>query len=98
LSLFNAIALRWVVVAPTGSNGASLLLARAANAEQLAHVGNQTGGRVSFFLETDDFWNDYRHMQSCGVIFTEQPREEPYGTVVVFQDLYGNKWNLLQRR
>ena len=88
---------RWVVVAPKQSAGASLLLAKAASAEQLASVGSQTGGRVFLFLETGDFWNDYRHMQSCGVRFTEEPRKEAYGTVVVFQDLYGNKWDLLER-
>jgi catechol 2,3-dioxygenase-like lactoylglutathione lyase family enzyme len=87
---------RWVVVAPPGSGGASLLLAKAATLEQRAHVGNQTGGRVAFFLETSDFWGDYRHMQSRGVKFTEEPRDEPYATVVVFLDLYGNKWDLLQ--
>ena len=88
---------RWLVVAPKQSNGASLLLAKAASAPQLASVGCQTGGRVFLFLETSDFWNDYRHMQSLGVRFAEEPREESYGTVVVFQDLYGNKWDLLER-
>jgi catechol 2,3-dioxygenase-like lactoylglutathione lyase family enzyme len=87
---------RWVVVAPA-SQGASLLLAKAATPEQVAHVGNQTGGRVSFFLHTSDFWSDYRHMQARGVKFAEEPREEPYGRVVVFFDLYGNKWDLVQR-
>ncbi|MBA3534981.1 MAG: VOC family protein [Ardenticatenales bacterium] len=89
---------RWVVVAPLGSSGASLLLARASDEEQLVHVGNQTGGRVFLFLETSDFWDDYHHMQAYGVQFAEEPREEAYGTVVVFQDLYGNKWDLIQRR
>jgi catechol 2,3-dioxygenase-like lactoylglutathione lyase family enzyme len=89
---------RWVVVAPPGSQGASLLLAQAAMPEQAAHVGNQTGGRVAFFLHTDDFWRDYRHMQARGVRFAEQPRHEPYGEVVVFFDLYGNKWDLVQRK
>lgn len=89
---------RWVVVAPPGSAGASLLLAKAADSRQLEHAGNQTGGRVFLFLETGDFWSDYRHMQACGVRFAEAPREEPYGTVVVFHDLYGNKWDLLQRK
>lgn len=88
---------RWVVVAP-GQSGATLVLARAATPQQHAHVGNQTGGRVFLFVETDDFWDDYRHMQAHGVQFTEVPREEPYGTVVVFLDLYGNKWDLIQRR
>jgi catechol 2,3-dioxygenase-like lactoylglutathione lyase family enzyme len=88
---------RWVVVAPSASQGVSLLLAKASTSEQEAHVGNQTGGRVSFFLHTSDFWADYRHMQSRGVKFAEEPREEPYGHVVVFYDLYGNKWDLVQR-
>jgi catechol 2,3-dioxygenase-like lactoylglutathione lyase family enzyme len=88
---------RWVVVAPPESNGAALLLAKAASSEQAAHVGNQTGGRVFLFLETSDLRNDYRHMQSHGVKFAEEPRQEPYGTVVVFLDLYGNKWDLLER-
>jgi catechol 2,3-dioxygenase-like lactoylglutathione lyase family enzyme len=87
---------RWVRVAPTGSNGASLLLAKAATPEQLAHVGNQTGGRVFLFLQTNDFWNDYNFMKAHGVQFTEEPRQEPYGWVVVFLDLYGNKWDLVQ--
>ncbi len=87
---------RWVVVAPPGSAGASLLLAKAANAEQAARVGDQTGGRVFLFLQTDDFWRDWRLMQARGVEFTEAPREEPYGTVAVFLDLYGNRWDLLQ--
>ncbi len=87
---------RWVVVAPPESPGASLLLAKAATPEQLAHVGNQTGGRVFLFLHTNDFWDDYRHMQACGVRFAEEPREEPYGLVVAFFDLYGNKWDLVQ--
>ena len=87
---------RWVVVAPRGSGGAALLLAKAANAEQLAHVGNQTGGRVFLFLHTNDFEDDYWHMQAHGVQFVEAPREEAYGRVVVFLDLYGNKWDLVQ--
>jgi catechol 2,3-dioxygenase-like lactoylglutathione lyase family enzyme len=87
---------RWVVVAPPDSTGASLLLAKAATPEQESHIGNQTGGRVFLFLQTSDFWNDYNHMQSCGVRFTEQPRQEPYGVVVVFLDLYGNKWDMIQ--
>jgi catechol 2,3-dioxygenase-like lactoylglutathione lyase family enzyme len=87
---------RWVVVAPPASPGAALLLAEAATAEQLAHVGNQAGGRVFLFLHTSDFWNDYSHMQSLGVRFAEEPRKEPYGLVVVFYDLYGNKWDLMQ--
>jgi len=87
---------RWVVVTPPGSQGASLLLAQAATPEQAAHIGNQTGGRVAFFLHTDDFWRDYHHMQARGVRFAEEPRHEPYGTVVVFYDIYGNKWDLVQ--
>ena len=87
---------RWVVVTPAASQGASLLLAKAATPEQLAQVGKQSAGRVFLFLHTSDFWNDYRHMQSRGVKFAEEPREEPYGLVVVFFDLYGNKWDLIQ--
>ncbi|MEL6382273.1 MAG: VOC family protein [Cyanobacteria bacterium J06626_18] len=87
---------RRVVVTP-GSGGASLLLAKASNEEQKAHIGNQTGGRVFLFLHTADFWDDYRHMQSQGVRFIEEPRYESYGLVVVFLDLYGNKWDLVQQ-
>jgi catechol 2,3-dioxygenase-like lactoylglutathione lyase family enzyme len=87
---------RWVRMAPAGSAGPALLLAQAATPEQRAHIGDQTGGRVFLFLHTDDFWGDYNHMQAHGVRFTETPREEPYGTVVVFLDLYGNKWDLVQ--
>jgi len=87
---------RWVLVQPPNSQGTSLLLARAANAEQESCIGNQTGGRVFLFLHTDDFWRDYRDMMARGVRFREQPREETYGTVAVFEDLYGNKWDLLQ--
>ncbi len=89
---------RWVVVAPPESKGASLLLARAVNAEQEAHIGNQTGGRVFLFLHTTDFWGLYDHMKAHGVRFTEEPRQEPFGQVVVFLDLYGNKWDLVERR
>ena len=89
---------RWVRVAPASDNGAALLLARASGPEQLAHVGNQTGGRVFLFLHTDDFWRDYRAMQGHGVHFVEAPREEAYGTVVVFEDLYGNRWDLVEHR
>ncbi|MEZ4833894.1 MAG: methyltransferase domain-containing protein [Caldilineaceae bacterium] len=88
---------RWVVVSPGDGGSTSLLLARAANETQNAHVGQQTGGRVAFFLHTDDFWDDYAHMKAHGVHFTEEPRQEEYGTVVVFLDLYGNKWDLVQR-
>ena len=87
---------RWVLVAPAGSPGSALLLARAATPEQLRAVGNQTGGRVAFFLHTDDFEDEYRHLRSRGVRFTEEPRDEAYGKVVVFLDLYGNKWDLVQ--
>jgi len=87
---------RWVQVSPPNSNGTNLLLAKASNDEQKQAVGNQTGGRVFLFLQTNDFWRDYELMKSNGVIFNELPRVEEYGTVVVFQDLYGNKWDLLQ--
>ncbi len=87
---------RWVVVAPPDGQGASLLLARAASPEQLAHVGYQTGGRVFLFLQTNSFWQDYQEMLGKGVKFAEEPREEPYGLVAVFYDLYGNPWDLLQ--
>lgn len=78
--------------------GATILLARAANAEQASRIGNQTGGRVFLFLRTDDFWRDYRAMLARGVRFVESPREEAYGTVAVFLDLYGNKWDLVQAK
>lgn len=87
---------RWVVVAPKGGTGASLLLARAVSAEQASRIGNQTGGRVFLFLHTDDFWRDYNEMKSRGVRFIEEPRHEPFGTVVVFEDLYGNRWDMVQ--
>ncbi|MBC3872493.1 VOC family protein [Undibacterium flavidum] len=88
---------RWLVVAPAGSAGAKLLLAKASTPEQMSHVGDQTGGRVFLFLETEDFWETYKHLESHKVSFTEKPREEAYGTVVVFVDLYGNKWDLIGR-
>lgn len=87
---------RWVVVAPPGGTGACLLLARAANAEQAARVGDQTGGRVFLFLHTDDFRRDYESYRAKGVVFVREPKEEPYGTVAVFRDLYGNLWDLLE--
>lgn len=87
---------RWVEIAPPNSSGSHLLLAKASNAQQQAAVGSQAGGRVFLFLHTNDFWRDYHAMQANGVMFNEQPREESYGTVAVFQDLYGNKWDLLQ--
>lgn len=87
---------RWVVVAPPGSTGTSLLLARAANPEQQAFIGRQTGGRVFLFLRTDDFWRDYERMQAVGIRFVREPKEAPYGTVAVFEDLYGNWWDLIE--
>ncbi|MBV7699822.1 VOC family protein [Streptomyces sp. TRM70350] len=88
---------RWVVVEPgTEGAGTSLLLARAKGEGQRARVGDQTGGRVGFFLHTDDFARDHARMLAAGVTFLEEPRHEPYGTVAVFQDLHGNRWDLLQ--
>lgn len=87
---------RWVVVAPPGSKGASILLARASKPEQLDFIGNQAGGRVFLFLNTDDFWRDYRRMVADGIHFVRAPQEQDYGTVAVFEDLYGNLWDLLQ--
>ena len=89
---------RWVRVAPVSGDGAALLLARAATPEQERFVGNQAGGRVFMFLETGDFAGDHAHMRSQGVRFLEEPRHEDYGTVAVFLDLYGNKWDLIGRR
>jgi len=89
---------RWVVVSPPGSTGASLLLAKASKPEQETFIGNQTGGRVFLFLHTDDFWRDYNDMVSKGIRFVRQPKEEPYGTVAVFEDLYGNLWDLIENR
>jgi catechol 2,3-dioxygenase-like lactoylglutathione lyase family enzyme len=88
---------RWVVIAPQGNQGCSLLLARAANAEQRSRVGNQTGGRVFLFLYTDNFWQDHKRFTDQGVFFVREPSEEPYGTVAVFKDLYGNLWDLIQK-
>ena len=87
---------RWVLVAPAGGRGTALLLARAVGQAQVARVGDQTGGRVFLFLHTDDFRRDYHAMRERGVQFTEEPRHEPYGTVAVFTDLYGNRWDLLE--
>ena len=87
---------RWVVVAPPGSQGATLLLAKASKPDQYAFVGNQTGGRVFLFLNTDDFWRDYNEMIERGVKFVREPKTESYGIVAVFEDLYGNLWDLLQ--
>jgi catechol 2,3-dioxygenase-like lactoylglutathione lyase family enzyme len=89
---------RWVVVSPPGSGGTSLLLARASKPEQAPFIGNQAGGRVFLFLRTDDFWRDYHRMVASGIRFVRPPSEEPYGTVAVFEDLYGNRWDLLQYR
>lgn len=87
---------RWVVVAPPGSDGTTLLLARPSTPEQEAFIGNQTGGRVFLFLNTDDFWRDYNEMTERGVRFVREPKSESYGMVAVFEDLYGNLWDLLQ--
>ena len=87
---------RWVVVAPPGSHGTSLLLARASTPEQTPFVGNQTGGRVFLFLNTDDFQRDYATLFARGVVFVREPKTESYGTVAVFKDLYGNLWDLLE--
>ena len=87
---------RWVVVAPPGSNGTSLLLARASTPEQEAFIGNQTGGRVFLFLHTTDFWRDYERMLSAGIHFVREPKKAAYGIVAVCADLYGNLWDLIQ--
>jgi len=87
---------RWVVVSPPGSNGTTLLLARASKPEQEPFIGQQTGGRVFLFLSTDDFWRDYNEMLAKGIRFIRAPKEESYGLVAVFEDLYGNLWDLLQ--
>ncbi|MGC2448983.1 MAG: VOC family protein [Candidatus Sulfotelmatobacter sp.] len=87
---------RWVLIAPAASSGTRILLAQASNPEEDSRVGNQTGGRVFLFLHTDDFWRDYKAMTAKGVKFVREPKEEEYGTVAVFEDLYGNKWDLLQ--
>src|SRR6185312_11028554 len=89
---------RWVVVAPPGGTGTTLLLAKASKPEQQPFIGNQAGGRVFLFLNTDDFWRDYERLRSNGVTFVRDPKEEDYGTVAVFEDLYGNLWDLLQLR
>lgn len=87
---------RWVVVAPAGGEGTRLVLARAGTAEQEARIGDQTGGRVFLFLYTDDFARDHAAFRASGVVFLEEPRHEAYGTVAVFHDLYGNRWDLIQ--
>jgi catechol 2,3-dioxygenase-like lactoylglutathione lyase family enzyme len=86
---------RWVVVQPPGSEGCSILLAKASNEEQKTRVGNQTGGRVFLFLHTDDFWRDYNSWKAKGVEFVREPKKESYGTVAVFKDLYGNLWDFI---
>ncbi len=87
---------RWVVVSPPSSSGTTILLARASKPEQLSFIGNQAGGRVFLFLGTDDFWRDYKEMIEKGIEFVREPKEESYGTVAVFKDLYGNLWDLVQ--
>lgn len=87
---------RWVVIAPRGAAESRLLLAQAVGDEQRGRIGNQAGGRVFLFLYTDDFWRDYRLYQDRGVEFVREPKVEPYGTVAVFRDLYGNLWDLLE--
>lgn len=87
---------RWVLIAPPGSTGSTLLLARASAPEQERVIGNQAGGRVFVFLSTDDFWRDYHRMVSLGISFIRPPKVEPYGTVAVFEDLYGNLWDLIE--
>jgi len=87
---------RWVVIAPPGPEGTTLVLARAATPAETSRIGNQTGGRVFLFLYTDDFWRDYHEMMEKKIKFVRAPSEEPYGTVAVFEDLYGNLWDLLQ--
>eukprot|EP01136_Pigoraptor_vietnamica_P002622 Opistho-1_new@30844 len=89
---------RWVLVRPQNSNGFCLLLAKAVNEEQKKSVGNQSGGRVFLFLNTDDFWRDFHKMKSVGIEFVREPSEEVYGTVAVFKDLYGNLWDLIENR
>ncbi|KCZ46852.1 VOC family protein [Hyphomonas pacifica] len=89
---------RWVLVAPPGGGGTQLLLAKASSPEQEASIGNQCGGRVFLFLGTDDFWRDYEAMKAQGVTFVREPVEADYGTVAVFEDLYGNRWDLIQRK
>lgn len=87
---------RWVVVSPPGSNGTTILLAKASKQRQEAFIGNQAGGRVFLFLGTDDFWRDYEDMKNNGITFIREPKNADYGTVSVFEDLYGNLWDLVQ--
>jgi catechol 2,3-dioxygenase-like lactoylglutathione lyase family enzyme len=95
-SFVPAQAKRWVVVSPPGARESQLLLARASTPEQESRIGAQTGGRVFLFLHTDDFWRDYERYEAKGIEFVRAPKDEPYGTVAVFRDLYGNQWDLLQ--
>lgn len=87
---------RWVLVAPQGAEECCLLLAKGIGEEQRSRIGNQTGGRVFLFLKTDNFWRDYQHLQSQGIHFVREPKTEEYGTVAVFEDLYGNLWDLIE--
>ena len=87
---------RWVVIAPQGASESRILLAKAATEDQKSRIGSQTGGRVFLFLYTDDFWRDYERYKTLGVVFVRDPKTEPYGTVAVFKDLYGNLWDLLE--
>ncbi|MBJ7883057.1 VOC family protein [Gelidibacter salicanalis] len=87
---------RWVVISPPNSVGTTILLARASKEEQESFIGNQTGGRVFLFLNSDDFWRDYNEMKSRGIEFIREPKKADYGTVAVFKDLYGNLWDLLE--
>lgn len=87
---------RWVLIAPPGSTGTKLLLAKACNDDEISRVGDQTGGRVFLFLHTDNFWRDYRKMTERGIKFVREPRQDVYGTVAAFEDLYGNRWDLLE--
>ncbi len=89
---------RWVVIAPPGATESHLLLARASTPEQESRIGAQSGGRVFLFLYTDDFWRDYECYKARGIVFVREPKDEPYGTVAVFRDLYGNLWDLLEPR
>jgi catechol 2,3-dioxygenase-like lactoylglutathione lyase family enzyme len=97
-SVVTEQAKRWVVVAPPGASESRLLLARASTPEQQSRIGAQTGGRVFLFLRTDNFWRDYDSYRAKGVVFVREPKDEPYGTVAVFKDLYGNLWDLVQPR
>ena len=87
---------RWVVVTPPGASESRLLLAKASNEEQKSRIGSQAGGRVFLFLYTNNFWRDYERYQAQGIVFVREPKDEPYGTVAVFKDLYGNLWDLLE--